>query len=670
MSDIRRPSRRAVLPPRFLAGICVVALALLSLVGTGAPVAQAADTPSGKLLLMLDASGSMNEPDPSGVTKLAAAQKALTTVVDTLPDAAVVGLRVYGATVDVPSPTPQSCADSQLISPIAPLDRTATKNAIAGFKAVGDTPISYSLEEGVKDLGTAGKRNIVLVSDGQENCVPDPCPAVKALVAAGVDLQIDTVGFGVDDTARKQLQCIADAGRGSYYDAKDAAALSASLTKLSQRALRPFTLSGTPVKATDAPEAGPVLTPGQYTDTFVTGAPTRYYRLQRTSGSTMYVSLTSRPPGGGWDILFEQLLLSVKTPSGESCAQDTLVRNDLKGDAVAMVAHVVVPGSAGSSVSKDCTSATDLVVSVNRPKGAAGEQPMEILVVEEPAVTNASSLPPAAGAAEVAPLLAPATGERSRVSGGGSFSDALTVTPGTYVDTLLPGEQIFYKVRVEFGQRAAFTVDAPAPGQDIDLGNFARIFVSTQAWTPDRFPLERPWGEPKNVGVMIQTIKNLALGEYLLPVRYQNRDAKGSPPDWVGDSLNRTSLAGYYYFAVARSRARESEPKESVPLDVRIRVAVEGQPAGQPAYATPTAAPTTGPSAGPTGDPTGSETTGPAEALGSQPTSGSSPSVLWAVVGVILLGAAGGGYAWWRRRAVERPRSESSSGQRGGGSQA
>ena len=652
---------------RRLVGTALLAVATLLPVVAVASTAGAADAPPGKLLLMLDASGSMNGPDPSGSTKLAAAQQALTSVVDGLPDAAVVGLRVYGATVNVPQPTPQSCADSQLIAPVAPLDRTGLKAAVASFKAVGDTPIAYALGEGIKDLGGTGKRNIVLVSDGQENCVSDPCPAVQQLVASGVDLQIDTVGFGVDDTARKQLQCIAGAGRGSYYDATDARQLSASLTKLSQRALRPFTLSGTPVRAAATPEAGPVLLPGQYTDSFEKGAPERYYRLTRTRGSTLRISATSRPPGKSWSV-FEQVALTVRTPGGTTCGSDTPTRVDTTGKGLAVVAAVMVRGDQPRYSSPDCSTSTDLVVALSRPEGTDGVQPMEVVVTQEAPVTDVASLPAAARAADTAELLAPAAQTAPRIVGGGSFSDALAVTPGTYTDTVLPGEQVFYKVRLDFGQRLAVTVDAPSPGQALDLGSFATVYLAVDTWSPDRFALSRNSGEPQPTGLLMQRTLNLVLGQYTAPVRYRNRDAEPVEPL----STQRTSIAGDYYVAIGRSPARADEPKEAVPLDVRVRIAVVGQPSGQPAYATSgvtglDATPSVTATTSATGTASGTATrTPPVLAADQQAADGSRPSsVVWAVIGVVLLFAAGvvGGILWRRR-------SSTGGGQPGGGSQA
>ena len=60
-------------------------------------------------------------------------------------------------------------------------------------------------------------RVIVLVSDGKETCQGDPVVAARALAAKGIT--VHTVGFIVDTAARGQLQAIARATGGTYFDA-------------------------------------------------------------------------------------------------------------------------------------------------------------------------------------------------------------------------------------------------------------------------------------------------------------------------------------------------------------------------------------------------------------------------------------------------------------------
>jgi Ca-activated chloride channel family protein len=95
----------------------------------------------------------------------------------------------------------------------------------------GKTPIADSLREAAASLGTTeGKGTVVLVSDGIETCVADPCAIAEELKKAGVGLVAHVVGFDVADPAAKaQLQCIARATGGVYLDARDASGLESAL---------------------------------------------------------------------------------------------------------------------------------------------------------------------------------------------------------------------------------------------------------------------------------------------------------------------------------------------------------------------------------------------------------------------------------------------------------
>jgi hypothetical protein len=85
-------------------------------------------------------------------------------------------------------------------------------------KAQGYTPIAYSLGQAAGDFPPDAKeRVIVLVSDGKETCAGDPTLAARALAAKGIT--VHTVGFIVDTAARGQLQAIARATGGTYFDA-------------------------------------------------------------------------------------------------------------------------------------------------------------------------------------------------------------------------------------------------------------------------------------------------------------------------------------------------------------------------------------------------------------------------------------------------------------------
>ena len=78
------------------------------------------------MVLVLDASGSMQEPHGDGRSRFRAAVGALREVVSALPGDLEVGLRVYGSRID---DGPGSCQDSELTVPVGPVDKPALREA-------------------------------------------------------------------------------------------------------------------------------------------------------------------------------------------------------------------------------------------------------------------------------------------------------------------------------------------------------------------------------------------------------------------------------------------------------------------------------------------------------------------------------------------------------------
>ena len=600
----------------------------------------------GKLLLMLDASGSMLEADPSGLSKMEAAKKALTGVVDSLPATSEVGLRVYGATVQGGTPTPEACADTQLVSPIKALDKAGLTAAIAGFQAKGETPIAHSLEKAIGDLGSSGKRNIILVSDGEESCVPDPCPVVQKLIGEGIDLQIDTVGFAVGDTARQQLQCIADAGHGTYYDAKNADQITASLTKLSARALRPFTLTGTPVRGGADAKTAPDLVPGQYTDSAeVSTQPNRFYRIKRTPGSTVRVALTAKAPIGtrdynvdGWKV--------VLAPVDGSKTQCDAAQDDFRlgeGDAAVTVAATVLgqDDPAGKKHQEEVCQTGDLIAKVQHVFGTEGvPTTYELRYINEPPVSTNDGLPGAFSIKDMKKREATVAGSATPIVGGGSFNDAPVIGPGAWSDSFMPNEEIVYRLPLQFGQAAVITVDLPTPETDLaaTYGPADHAPFTSRIFNPARAPMTRAiWNTSKYVlGAQGWHGKvTLQVPEIRYLNRYSFTAGEGNPES------RAASLAGDYFFSLQRG------PGDDLPIiPVRINVEVTGTPNGAPDYAESAVAPTSSPGATPSSIPSASPRAVP------QPTKEASGSVLpWVGGGLLALAVlAGIGYAVARRR--------------------
>lgn len=289
------PEHRTKGEQRALGTLALALAAALAVLALSAGPAAAEPDPPGqapRVETVLDVSGSMNEKDAGGQTRLAAAKNAVNRLLDSTPDGTAMGLRVYGSSY-AGTDTGPGCKDTELLAPVEPMDagdRADAKSAVRKLKAVGMTPIGRSLKSAAADLGDSGPRRIILVSDGEETCAPPgPCEVARRLKGAGIELVVDTVGFRVGAQAKRELKCIAEATKGTYVDAGDADELADELAESVKRALTPYEANGKPVRGADDCARAPRVAAGQYLDQISYGQQ-RWYKVQLRPGQALRFS--------------------------------------------------------------------------------------------------------------------------------------------------------------------------------------------------------------------------------------------------------------------------------------------------------------------------------------------------------------------------------------------
>ncbi len=177
--------------------------------------------------LILDASNSM-WGQIQGKAKITIAKEVLVQIISGLPDEMNVGLRLYGHRYGLNDN--RACQDTELVTPIGQIDKNQLTDAVDAITPRGKTPLVYSVLEGIKDFKDLKSGTIVLISDGVESCDGDINSVAPALKEAGLDLQVNIVGFDIKEVeARKQLEAIATSTGGIYLDAKDSKQLLDSL---------------------------------------------------------------------------------------------------------------------------------------------------------------------------------------------------------------------------------------------------------------------------------------------------------------------------------------------------------------------------------------------------------------------------------------------------------
>lgn len=184
-----------------------------------------------KILFIMDFSNSMTDY-LNGQRKLDLMLETMAQILPHIGRDVSIGLRIYGHKMGFTAF--EACRASTLAVPIAPANAFNVQRSLNDTKPRGMTPITYSLKQAVKYdfLGVNGKKRIILLTDGGENCDESPCTYVMELIKVRKDISIDVIAFNVKDRDDlEQLECTALVTSGKFYTADTAAELVDRMTQ-------------------------------------------------------------------------------------------------------------------------------------------------------------------------------------------------------------------------------------------------------------------------------------------------------------------------------------------------------------------------------------------------------------------------------------------------------
>ncbi|MFG1798101.1 VWA domain-containing protein [Nocardia sp. NPDC049149] len=472
------------------------------------------------------------------------------------------------------------------------MDRAALTSAVDGIKASGWTPMGAALRQAAQTLPNPGPRSIVLVSDGDDTCAPpDPCAVAQELKKQGIDLVLHAIGFAVDDKARAQLTCMAQATGGTYNDAADGPALERILPRVSTAALRNYQATGTPIIGAASYEKAPAATPGQYLDT-IGQKEKRYYAVDVPAGATAYFSgIVSFPrvPNISASDDFNSLRLQVFGREGQDCNASETEQASRSSDGVALTISKTFDGATkrptGSASSDKCKGAGRYYFSIGWERvslGVPARLPIELLVGIEPAATDPGPVAVLPPTTFVEPI-----GPGKPAPGGGSFTVATTLDgSGRYTDTMQPGEYLFYRVKLDWGQGLAYRVHFDENGAK---GLNVVSNITTTLNSP--FGDEIDWDSHVYTGTA-GVLPSNDPAMVTVPIRYHNRDADQA-------DVRKQSVAGWYYIAVKLGSTFE---EGHTPVPVRLDLTVAGAREPGPVYSSALNGGVLGENAGPRPD--------------------------------------------------------------------
>ncbi|MFI6034011.1 hypothetical protein ACIBBD_07550 [Streptomyces sp. NPDC051315] len=308
------------------------------------------------------------------------------------------------------------------------------------------------------------------------------------------------------------------------------------------------------------------LEPGTtYRSSFTAGGKA-YYRLELDDTSNAYVSVTAVPRADATLASGDGIKVSVQNADSVGCSRDTVTVGASRSPRplTAWGAREIKPGKGL------CQEAGTYYVVVERTDTGSGpesDQPweLELAPVSEPPLerTGATDVPEEWDSATPTPPVA----EPVRLRGGAGFAAATALGEGVWRDEITPGQTLFYKVPVDWGQQLSATVDLDSADKDT---GFVVPALEMTLHNPVRAEVEAT-----SIGYGgRQTSAALAP---MPPVRYVNRYAPNAPADGL-------RFAGSYYLVLHLS-ARVADRFGEGPYGLRLRVRVDGTARSAPGYA-------------------------------------------------------------------------------------
>nr|WP_244282823.1 hypothetical protein [Streptomyces flavidovirens] len=325
--------------------------------------------------------------------------------------------------------------------------------------------------------------------------------------------------------------------------------------------------SAKPVRGTaSSTDSEPLKPGGTYRDSIRPGG-RLFYRVQLDAKSNAYVSATAVPRPGTKVEYADELKVTLQDRAGNSCSYNSAQFSSAEfARPIGTYAHRTIEQDSTS-----CQGADTYFVLIERTsKATSSSEPWELEIrhLTEPQVK--------AGGATAAPESwpssspAPPGGQARDRRGGSSFYSAPGLYEGEWRDRIKPGETLFYKVPVDWGQQLFASADLGSAAGEGYVSNA----LSMVLYNPARGLVESA------STISYDGKQNSSALDPLPPVAYENRFDSS-------DSVNGMRFPGWYYLRVSLSPEVEKVfgPQG---LGLSLRVNIEGSRGkGAPAYAGP-----------------------------------------------------------------------------------
>ncbi|WP_308298790.1 hypothetical protein [Streptomyces sp. GESEQ-35] len=288
-----------------------------------------------------------------------------------------------------------------------------------------------------------------------------------------------------------------------------------------------------------------------------------YYRLELDATSNVYVSVTAVPRAGTTVAPTDNLRVTLRDANSRPCSYETVGFGSRSPHPIAAWGARETHAT-GSSCQGTGTYYL-LVERADRSDSSPGAWDLELAPVSEPRLrqTAETEAPEDWNSASPTPLLS----EAEHREGGGGFTRATTLGQGVWRDDLRPGQTVFYKVPVDWGQQLYATAELGSSSGD---GGLVAVALDMSLYNPVRARVD-------DVSVSYNGSQKSGTLDPLPPAAYANRYDHS-------DQVNGMRFAGSYYL-VLHLAEQVGERFGDGPFELTLRTRVSGAAEAGPGYA-------------------------------------------------------------------------------------
>ncbi|MER5346099.1 hypothetical protein ABT030_38555 [Streptomyces mirabilis] len=295
-----------------------------------------------------------------------------------------------------------------------------------------------------------------------------------------------------------------------------------------------------------------------------------YYRLELDATSNAYIAATAVPRPGTKVAYSDGVKVSVQDGNSGSCSSSTTAHfgaSQSPHPIAAWASREIGPGKYACQAAGTyyvVVERTAAPVSSASPPSSPDAWDLELSYVLEPRLKKAgsTSAPETWNSASPEALQGDARPRR----GGAGFTTAGALEQGVWKDGISPGQTLFYKVPVDWGQQFYATAEL---GSSSGGEGFMGTALVVSLYNPVR-------GLVTDVGAGYDGSQRSAALDPLPPVEYDNRYA-------FNDRTSGMRFAGSYYLVVHLA-AQVADKFGAGPFGLTLRVRVDGAAQTGPAY--------------------------------------------------------------------------------------